>query len=203
MEAPAEKFYQSGRMETPSLRRGVHGLRVIEAAKENVEVIQLADWLCGPGKMRRIGNLWVAPCPIPGHDERTASFTVYPETNSWYCFGACQRGGDVVNLAAAAWGYSPNEQKMAAALLLHEFGHDIPKLPESFFAKNARQAPVREAIRRQRVEVLRRRLFRIFILPEVKAWTGKDDRRAEVESAWQDFRTVPVESLLDRVDGEL
>ena len=32
-------------------------------------------------------------CPF--HSERTPSFTVYPESNSYYCFG-CGAGGDAV-----------------------------------------------------------------------------------------------------------
>ena len=36
-------------------------------------------------------------CPLPPHSEKKASFTVYPETQSWYCFG-CGRGGDVFTL---------------------------------------------------------------------------------------------------------
>jgi len=34
-------------------------------------------------------------CPFHD-DEQTWSLTVYPETNSWYCFG-CGRGGDIFN----------------------------------------------------------------------------------------------------------
>lgn len=32
-------------------------------------------------------------CPL--HSEKTPSFTIYPETNSWYCFG-CGTGGDAI-----------------------------------------------------------------------------------------------------------
>ena len=34
-------------------------------------------------------------CPL--HNESTASFTVYKEQNSWYCYG-CGQGGDVIEL---------------------------------------------------------------------------------------------------------
>jgi hypothetical protein len=36
-------------------------------------------------------------CPLPDHDERGASFTIYPENNSWWCFG-CASGNDVIDL---------------------------------------------------------------------------------------------------------
>ena len=41
---------------------------------------------------RRGRNFW-ACCPF--HNEKTPSFTVYPDTQSYYCFG-CGSGGDVV-----------------------------------------------------------------------------------------------------------
>jgi len=38
-------------------------------------------------------------CPI--HNEVTPSFVWYEENNSWYCFGACQTGGDIIALYMA------------------------------------------------------------------------------------------------------
>jgi hypothetical protein len=35
-------------------------------------------------------------CPI--HKEKTPSFAWYPANNRWYCFGACGRGGDAIDL---------------------------------------------------------------------------------------------------------
>jgi len=35
-------------------------------------------------------------CPL--HDEKTASFVWYQDSNSWYCFGACKKGGDIIQL---------------------------------------------------------------------------------------------------------
>lgn len=187
--------------EIPPERRGVSRSRVIEAAKELVPVIDLADLLTGPCGMRKRGEEWIGRCPLPDHEDKTPSFAVNKRKNLWYCHG-CVRGGDVVNLAAAAWEYGKHEQAMAAALLLERFGHDIPRPPDSFFAKNARQAPVRDAIRRQKIEVLRRRLFRIVMLPLIEEWTDAENFRAERDAAWKDFQSVPVEALLNRLEDE-
>ncbi len=43
--------------------------------------------------LKRRGRTLVGLCPF--HGEKTASFTVYPETSSFYCFG-CGAGGDVI-----------------------------------------------------------------------------------------------------------
>ena len=41
------------------------------------------------------GRVFWACCPF--HDEKTGSFKVDPERGTWYCFGACRKGGDVIS----------------------------------------------------------------------------------------------------------
>jgi len=45
--------------------------------------------------LRTRGRLEVGLCPF--HTERTPSFTVYPESQRFICYG-CQRAGDVIDL---------------------------------------------------------------------------------------------------------
>lgn len=49
--------------------------------------------ISGYVELRRRGKLLSGLCPF--HNEKTPSFTVYPETSSYYCFG-CGAGGDVI-----------------------------------------------------------------------------------------------------------
>ena len=44
-------------------------------------------------QLRRSGRTYSGLCPF--HSEKTPSFVVYPETQSFYCFG-CGAGGDVI-----------------------------------------------------------------------------------------------------------
>ena len=46
-------------------------------------------------ELRQVGRKFVALCPY--HDERTPSFYLYPETNTFHCYG-CGAHGDVINL---------------------------------------------------------------------------------------------------------
>ena len=45
------------------------------------------------GKLRRTGRTMTGLCPF--HNEKTPSFVVYPDTQSFYCFG-CGAAGDVI-----------------------------------------------------------------------------------------------------------
>ncbi len=44
--------------------------------------------------LKKRGRNYVGLCPF--HNEKTPSFNIYPETNSFYCFG-CNAGGGVIN----------------------------------------------------------------------------------------------------------
>ncbi|MDM7916567.1 MAG: DNA primase, partial [Candidatus Eisenbacteria bacterium] len=68
----------------------------LRGADPFVEQVRLAsDILAVIGsymELKKAGRRWKGLCPF--HGEKTASFFVNPETQSYYCFG-CQQGGDV------------------------------------------------------------------------------------------------------------
>jgi DNA primase len=169
--------------------RGVSYTRPIDAAKEAVPVIDLADRLAGPSKMRRVGKTWATNCLLPNHEDRTPSFVVYPETNSWYCF-ACLRGGDVVELARLVWGYDQRDAHVAAAMLLMEFGHEVPQRPPAWFHKQQRQVKYRDAIKETRKNILRRRLFKHLILPLIDTIEDEEEHNRELDRAWSEFQRL-------------
>ena len=41
------------------------------------------------GNWKQTGRIIRVRCPFPNHRDSTPSFTIYPGTNSWYCFGGC------------------------------------------------------------------------------------------------------------------
>jgi DNA primase len=172
-------------------RRGVSRRRVIDEAKAKVPVIDLADLLCGPAeKMRRVGEEWMACCPLNDHEDKTPSFAVNPEKNVWFCHG-CLRGGDVVELARFAWDLEKAEVADAAAYLLMEFGHDVPQRPRRWFARQERQKPVREALEEVKVRHVQRRLYRLFA-PDIERIEDQTERKAEKAQTWHDLRQVAV-----------
>jgi hypothetical protein len=166
--------------------RGVSYVRPIDAAKEAVPVIDLADRLCGPGSLRRVGKEWVGRCPLPNHEDRSPSFTANPEKNVFFCHG-CLQGGDVVELARLAWGYDQRDAHEAAAMLLMEFGHELPQRPPAWFRKQERQKEIREAIDRERIEHIRLLVFRLIWAPWLRRlpeWTREDASRSAWQTSW-------------------
>lgn len=48
-------------------------------------------------KLHRSGRSFVGLCPFHEHHKDTPSFAVWPDTNTWRCFGLCSEGGDVID----------------------------------------------------------------------------------------------------------
>ena len=73
--------------------------------------------------LKRAGSNYQAPCPF--HSERTPSFTVFPATKSFYCFG-CGAGGDVVTFVMRAENVDYVD---AIKILADRVGISIPEDP--------------------------------------------------------------------------
>jgi DNA primase len=169
--------------------RGVSYRGPIDAAKEAVPVIDLADRLMGPGGLRRVGKEWVGRCVLPDHEDRSPSFTVNPEKGVWFCHG-CLYGGDVVELARLAWGYDQRDAHVAAAMLLMEFGHEVPQRPPAWHRKQERQHHTRSAIEETKKNIVRRRLFKHLILPLLNAIEDEEEHNRELDRAWSEFQRL-------------
>lgn len=168
--------------------RGSSYVKPIDKAKRLVPVIDLADLLCGPGGLKRVGDRWVGQCPWPDHEDRSPSFTVYPETNSCWCYG-CLRGGDVVELYRLVHGYDERDAHVAAAMLLMEFGHEVPERPPAWFRKQERQHAARKALYEAKVESVQRRMFR-HLAPILEDIQSEAEREEEAEYLWRLCRRI-------------
>lgn len=177
---PAEP--DSTRGDTGDYRRGVSNSRPIDAAKEAVGVLDLAERLCGD--LKPVGGRYEACCPLPDHDDKTPSFNVYPDTNSWYCFGACQRGGDVVDLYAAVNGHEHLGE--AAGFLLLEFGHEVPQRPASWYRRQSRQQKVREEWKQAQVRRAQRLIWRYICRSAALAMSDPELREKEGQRIWEE-----------------
>ena len=65
-------------------------MNVIDEVKERLDIVEVISAYV---PLKRAGRHYKGLCPF--HAEKTPSFVVFPETGTWYCFGACGTGGDV------------------------------------------------------------------------------------------------------------
>lgn len=91
--------------------------------------------------IRRTGRISKGLCPF--HNEKTPSFTIYPDTQSYYCFG-CGSGGDVIT-------FIKNIENLdyidAVRFLADRVGLDMPEENTYDSAMNKRRLRMLEANR--------------------------------------------------------
>ena len=66
------------------------------ARLKGLDLVTVADRFA---ELTHVGDKMRGLCPL--HSEKTASFYIYPHRQRWRCFGACAKGGDVVDLLEA------------------------------------------------------------------------------------------------------
>ena len=65
-------------------------MSVTEDIKQSLDIVSVVSTYAS---LTKSGRNFKAHCPF--HQERTASFYVFPDSQTWRCFGACGTGGDI------------------------------------------------------------------------------------------------------------
>ena len=79
----------------------------MSAADEIKSKLDIVQYIQRYVPLKKAGRTFKAPCPF--HSERTPSFVVNEQNQTWRCFGACAEGGDIFNFAMKYNGWSFTE----------------------------------------------------------------------------------------------
>ncbi len=80
-------------------------MTVTEEIKSRLDIV---DVVSETVSLRRSGRNYAGFCPFH-HNTRTPSFFVFPETQTWRCFGACAEGGDLFSFVMKKEGWEFKE----------------------------------------------------------------------------------------------
>ncbi|PIZ26057.1 MAG: DNA primase, partial [Chloroflexi bacterium CG_4_10_14_0_8_um_filter_57_5] len=76
----------------------------IDEIKSRIDIV---DLISESVKLRRAGKNFSGLCPF--HTEKTPSFIVSPDRQTWRCFGQCGEGGDVISFVMKKEGWNFGE----------------------------------------------------------------------------------------------
>jgi DNA primase len=106
---------------------------VVDEIKSRLDIIEVISSYVP--SLSKAGRTYKALCPF--HNEKTPSFVIFPDTQSWHCFGACGIGGDLFGFVMKQEGL---DFRGALELLAAKAGVPLQeKTPDMIEADKARQ----------------------------------------------------------------
>lgn len=80
-------------------------MNVVDEIKARLDIV---DFISHTVNLRKAGKNYTGFCPFHPNT-KTPSFIVFPETQTWRCFGACADGGDIFSFVMKREGYDFKE----------------------------------------------------------------------------------------------
>ncbi len=106
-------------------------MSAIDEVKQKTDIVEVIGQYA---TLKKSGRNLTALCPF--HSEKNPSFYVYPEQQSWHCFGACNTGGDVFAFVMKKEGLDFGE---ALRLLAERAGVTLPSRVEPGVRKEEKE----------------------------------------------------------------
>jgi DNA primase len=116
----------------------IKNMSVIDEIKERLDLVEVISAYV---PLKKSGRNYKGLCPF--HSEKTPSFIVFPDSQHWRCFGACQTGGDVFNFVMKRENVDFGE---ALQLLADRAGVQLQPRPEERSADEQRLDRLRQIV---------------------------------------------------------
>ena len=140
------------------------------------------------------GRAWlIGRCPLPDHEDKTASFYIYPPRR-FHCYG-CGAHGDAIDLHFHCGKFGELWEAMVDLSI--QYGVKLPERPAVWFARQERQAHIRDGLEEIKFNVLRRRLFRL-LEPTIRVIDDEEQRAIEAEYVWREVTPLAVRMIEER-----
>ncbi|NIP26474.1 MAG: DNA primase [Phycisphaerae bacterium] len=108
-------------------------MSVVEEIKSRLDIVDIISSYVPT--LKKAGRTYKGLCPF--HNEKTPSFVVFPDTQTWHCFGACGIGGDIFSFVMQREG---GDFRDALEILAAKAGVPLQeKTPEAIEADKTRQ----------------------------------------------------------------
>ena len=100
-------------------------MTVVDDVKSRLDIVEVISQRV---PLQRSGRSFKANCPF--HQEKTPSFHVLPDRQSWRCFGSCATGGDVLSFVMRSenleFGEALRQMAQQAGVTLPQRGQAMP-----------------------------------------------------------------------------
>ena len=95
-------------------------MSVIDEIKVRLDIV---DVIADTVNLKKSGRSYTGFCPFHSNT-KTPSVVVFPDTQTWRCFGACADGGDIISFVMKREGF---DFKDALQLLAQRAGVQLPE----------------------------------------------------------------------------